>query len=825
MSVSFNGVSSNLEIASNILPALPVSMFCWFKPSNVTQTSAILSGGGTANELSILQVATAQRAQTRSPAASSANASVSSITSGIWQPTMAVFASATSRTIRLRTLTPVTNTMSIDAIASTLARFRVGMRGYENTLYFLGDIAEIALWSTALTQTDYDALAAGALPETIQPAYLIDSWSLLTDAETQTGTKGTVLTGVNTAQGGSHPITRDAPSSDVDVTLTGQSYTITQGAASVIGDTYSTLTGKSYSHSQGTLLVAVSNDPSYQVGANGALTLYTQPLSAVRNGKLYAGMVSTASGPGICVTQTDLATRAVTQFVLNATFKNNNHDPASIGFTLDGRVICFYSAHNDTKLRYRISTNPEDISAFGSELFLTIPTETAYNHQHYLSTPGRHYVHYRQALKDTMARSSADLATWDTARSWVNSGTQRPYTLSVSNGIDRIDLFFSTGHPNDTGVISSLYHAYIKIDAAGTEVFYKSDGTVIGAGPATPTNATLVYDGSVYEAWNTDIKIGVDGHPRVIFTKYVNINTDHRHMFVRFDGTNWLTPVQITTAGGYLFSATGWSDGQAIFDARNLDVVYATVSVTGKKVLKEFVTEDNGLTWAYTRDMHSGHLHDAYTPSSPKDHDGRSAVVFGYGTQVNFDNITYSEVRATAASWATAADVAVTLSGQSAPCVQGSVSVYVGNNIMLTLSGQNYTHTQGTTVASVGNNITVGLSGQAYALTQGLVGKSATVGLYGQYKVFTQGAPMAGVGGYYTITLAGQGYLHAQGAMSISVVPASSGEVTLSQESISAIADEIMVRLLAATIPVNIKKVNDLSLKGAGTRHSPWNPA
>lgn len=43
--------------------------------------------------------------------------------------------------------------------------------------------------------------------------------------------------------------------------------------------------------------------------------------------------------------------------------------------------------------------------------------------------------------------------------------------------------------------------------------------------------------------------------------------------------------------------------------------------------------------------------------------------------------------------------------------------------------------------------------------------------------------------------------------------------------SASEIADEIMARLGATAIPVNIRKVNDIDIDGSGTSGDPWGPA
>lgn len=695
MALTFNGTTSYLEFAGSFPLPAKVFMFAWFKPANTSQTAAVVSCGrwGFGEEVSLLQIGAVIRAQTRD-GVNSANSAVGDLNASAWQSVAGRF------NFSLLGSNAYINagTSSGSAVLVNYASFDrvvVGRRGFDTSLPCAGDIAEIAIWditSAELSAQDLLDLQAGALPETIAPAQLIDAWSLVSQSATHTGVNGTVLTAYDATEAASHPISRSTGSAvsfygnvplqsavqgaafsfDLSTYFSGTetpfAYSVQTGvlpsglslntATGVISGTptsVETMSGivvratdqNSDTADTNAFQVAVEEaptNPAFELVANGTQTLYSQPLSAFAGGKTFVGWVNASGDVG--VTAYDHASGTATSFTLSSAFEANAHNNGTVLVRQDGRLVCCWSKHNESPgtVHYRVSTSPLDISAWGAEQTFSVSTDNTYNLQAYLSTPNRYYVCFRAAAAGSRVRSTQDWVTWDTERTWVQNGTERPYVVWRSNGIDRIDVFFSSGHPNE--VVSSLYHAYVLVDAVGAEIWYKSDGTLIGAGPVTPGNATLVYEGSTYDGWNSDILVGRDGFPRVLFQQYRDVGVDHRHMYSRLTDAGWTTPVEVCAAGGYLYATQVWSDGQACFDAQNPDVVYASVTVAGKKRLQEWRTDDHGASWRFVRTLNTDTDHSDFTPSSPEGHDGRAAVVWNYGSYINYDNINYCSIRA-----------------------------------------------------------------------------------------------------------------------------------------------------------------------------------
>lgn len=663
MSLTFNGTSAFLELAAAISTTRPITLFARIKPSGSTATQGIMSVGksGTTGYSALITVSgTTVRAQEGAIAGGSFSAAITGLTTGAWQAVMGRFNTTADRSVSRGANTFVGNTNTLDSGIGTHDRFRVGdWTNSASRIWFSGDIAEVAAWAGNISQADYDAIVAGALPETISTGTLIDVWPLVTQAATQVGiVNGLVLTATATTQGADHPVTRSGPTETV--TLTGLASAEAFGALTGVPhmDGQITLAGLPSGEAFGALtvtpgditygvnlsgiasaeafgaLAAIMSDRSYEIRANGKGTTASQPKAVCRGGYTYASWVEAGSG-SVGVTKYNNATGAVQHFTLSASFQDNSHNSPSMLFLPDGRLLAFYSKHNDTTgLRYRITTAPEDITAWAAEVVVTSANPVTYSNPHYLSLPNRYYVHYR-GNPSTRGRSSADLATWGSEQTWVSNSTQWPYTVSRSNGRDRIDFFFSSGHPNDTA--PSMYHAYMTVDAAGVETWHKSDGTVITT-PATPANATLVYDGSTIKAFNPEIKLDRHGHPWCLWQTFPTPGVDHRHVFSRWTGSSWTPPVEICPTGGprySIFAGTpNYADGYACFDAHNPCIVYASITRGPVKLIEEWRTDDEGETWYYVRTL-SGNASatlSAYLPNSPDGHDGRAGIVFFYGT-------------------------------------------------------------------------------------------------------------------------------------------------------------------------------------------------
>lgn len=401
------------------------------------------------------------------------------------------------------------------------------------------------------------------------------------------------------------------------------------------------------------------------VTADGIWTWFTEPRAVFHNGAYYVGWLNSVGDAG--VTKVVSATGVTTHFTLRAALQLDDHNNPAIHIRSDGRVVCFYGKHNDPSgIRYRVSTNPEDISSFAAEVVIAPATlPTCYSNPRYLSAAGRLFYHYRAGNSDANRPhsiiSTADYSTWTPEVKLFDSGaTARPYVKSTTNGIDRIDFFLTNCHPSEGP--ASIYHCYALWDAGTSALrYFTSPGVELTTFPIDTASLTLIKSGSPHDNWVWDIAYGTDGRPRVLYTRF-NGTADHRYEFSRWDGSAWTTPTEVCAGGTYLYSGELYYSGGMCFDGNNRNVVYVSRQVSGQWEIQEYRTADNGATWALARSITSGSSVKNCRPYSPEGHDDRLGVLWWSGTYSTYTSYNTS-IRSARAVAAAPAEITVDASG------------------------------------------------------------------------------------------------------------------------------------------------------------------
>lgn len=377
----------------------------------------------------------------------------------------------------------------------------------------------------------------------------------------------------------------------------------------------------------------------FQVAADLMWTHGTDGRAIFHNGATWIGSIK--SNGWVSLYHFDHSTRVSTGYQLANFSQNDHHSPALLDLP-DDRVAFHYQRHNaDTHSFLRVTTNPNDPSAFDAAIQVPSAGLVGYAHTWCLSATGKYYVAYRVGIQSQYVNSASvsDLSTWDGERQWIVNGGNRPYPKFCSNGVDRVDIAFIQGHPNN--VNASVYHCYMQLDG-GVEKFYKTDGTYISTGSVTPSQATLVFNGSTEngEAWIWDVAIGADGHPRVLFVRYAT-TTDHRHMHGRWDAATgqWVIAEIGVSAP---FANEALTDPGLCFDGNTTDIVYRGAGTGIPFEMQEWrTTVAGGDSFSKHRNITTGtsapNFHSR--PYSPRGHDGTVACVWLYGT-IQADDLT-----------------------------------------------------------------------------------------------------------------------------------------------------------------------------------------
>lgn len=319
----------------------------------------------------------------------------------------------------------------------------------------------------------------------------------------------------------------------------------------------------------------------------------------------------------------------------------DDHNNPAIAIRLDGRIVATYQEHSTGTSYVRISTSPEDISAFGPEIAVTgeqtaEPGDPAYNYANLYCLPdGTLWRHYRPLTTwSGLTRTSNVITSSDGGETWsqpkaiiANSG-RTIYLVTSARG-NRIELFFSDAHP-DEWEKSSVYHAYYD-HADGS--YRRSDGGLIGYDadmPFGPEDATLIWDGTTPggEAWAYHVEADEDGNVGIGFMVYsgdVSGEDDsylrHDYYWGHFDGTSWKISKVWSERERYGPGQKRYSGG-IVVDPEDLSTVYVGIidpSVPANGMTRHiyrYTTPNRGDSW---------HREQVSTPGEGKAH-GRPVV-------------------------------------------------------------------------------------------------------------------------------------------------------------------------------------------------------
>lgn len=186
MSRSFDGATTSLDNSGSApLTAVPLTLFCWFKPAaiSITQTLVALNTtGGGSNQFELVANSDNTVGAQTSTASTSAGVTAGTITNGVWNMCGAVFASATDRkaylngelgTAQTTTRTPT----GINEIR--VGKSRSGASAFNQ--FANGLVAYVVVYDIALSEPELDSLynaGAGVDPTTVQGAHIVAIYDL-----------------------------------------------------------------------------------------------------------------------------------------------------------------------------------------------------------------------------------------------------------------------------------------------------------------------------------------------------------------------------------------------------------------------------------------------------------------------------------------------------------------------------------------------------------------------------------------------------------------------------------------------------------------------
>ncbi len=455
------------------------------------------------------------------------------------------------------------------------------------------------------------------------------------DAPTLTFTKGTLTTvNVKTVYyDGDKEVKTDTTT--VKNIVAGETFNYSGSIAPTVKDSGAVYT---YDESKSVLSVAANADGTseiiiaytkwdgegafdgYELTDEGAWCWFADPRSiAYKNeeGTLDFSIIGYIDVHGnIKATQVNNLTNTVEEVLIRSNIQPDDHNNPTFLVLPDERIIVFYSRHTDEPcFWYRVTKKPGDLTTLGAEKCLNTANNTTYPSPFLMKNdPDNIYLCWRgiewhpTIAKLSLPDENGDLhftyGPYQMVRSKGDSANIRPYAKYASNGVDKIYVTYTTGHP-DNEQPNWLYLNQINIADMTLEDINGNTLSTIENGPLAvnkkDANQSFVVDmgeGNMRD-WVWQTAIGEDGYPVIAMVRISGGKNSHDYYYVKWNGTEWVKTF-LTNAGGHFHQTPGYemcySGGMAI-DPDDTNVIYCSVPVEGVfgkvyEIIKYTMSED-----------------------------------------------------------------------------------------------------------------------------------------------------------------------------------------------------------------------------------------
>ena len=204
MAYDFTAASSQYLSASAPVSSHPLTMVCWFRPSNVADTRFPLSlGAAAASDQHAIYYGGGELLFITSIGGTfgQSNRSISGL-SNTWIHAAGVLSANNNRTVYANGVAGAANTTTVNP--SNINTLRIGTRYFSGSLgaYMNGQVAEVGIWNAALTAAEIASLAKGMTCDKVRPQSLVFYAPLVRDLQDVKG--GLTITNNNAATVANH---------------------------------------------------------------------------------------------------------------------------------------------------------------------------------------------------------------------------------------------------------------------------------------------------------------------------------------------------------------------------------------------------------------------------------------------------------------------------------------------------------------------------------------------------------------------------------------------------------------------------------------------
>lgn len=323
---------------------------------------------------------------------------------------------------------------------------------------------------------------------------------------------------------------------------------------------------------------------------------------------------------------------AMKEYELSSWNQNDDRNNPSFLSLANGEILATYGQHGTSSSFYqRTFKLPRWDEPVMSEekTFNVVSTKHGLSSQNLYRLSGedeRIYNFFRgNNFNPHFVTSDDDAQTWSEPIHLITAGkdsSHHPYVKYVSNNKDRIDFFYTDGHPRACKQ-NNIYHFYYQSGS-----FYKIDGTKLRTmeqlkkRPIKVNEGTLVFNGSTPKGrgWVHDLEYDVNGQPfgALISSPSGDTGSDMRYWTARVKNGQW-TCKQIAYAGSNLCPEEEHYAGGITLDPFNDQQVIISADVNPEsgeplpqriyQLFKGTRSADGTWTWQQlTHDTQNNHL-------------------------------------------------------------------------------------------------------------------------------------------------------------------------------------------------------------------------
>jgi hypothetical protein len=360
---------------------------------------------------------------------------------------------------------------------------------------------------------------------------------------------------------------------------------------------------------------SIGQTNSGYITKNGAWCWFSDPRAIIVGDYIITGWVK--SNGTIEAGRLDIKSYDIKKDKLYPRFEKDDHNNPAFLLVEEKKVLALYTKHYKSELFINTIDDftktfefqkPKRINPISREEYkkFRLHSVTYANPFKLEAEDNKLYCFGRwTGFKPNFMWSTDGGSKWSKAKVFISKKSfnkkNRPYVKYYSDGISKIHVVFTDGHPN-VEPLNGVYYAYYENDK-----FYKANGEVISnieSLPFKPLQASIIYTPKESEgrAWIADIGQDENSNPVVLFTKSPS-QLNHEYWYARFIDKKWVRS-KICDSGEWFpktkknkKESEPYYFGNMTIHPGNPNVIYLSRKINGVFEIERWETEDFGITW------------------------------------------------------------------------------------------------------------------------------------------------------------------------------------------------------------------------------------